>query len=109
MVAAMNWFMTHVLQKIVHPTHIPFETKSQATQISRTRNAGPSRRFFCDSHDSRETLVTNGVEMFQKFDSVEILAPTVNVGHPFVRLPRIVQVEHRGDGVHPQPIDMVFV
>src|SRR5271170_1377619 len=109
MVAAMDGFMAHVLEKVVHPTHVPFETKSQATQVSRTRDAGPGCRFFRDGHDSRETLVANGVEMFHEFDGVEILAPAMNIGHPFARFPGVIKVEHRSNGIHSQAIDMVFV
>ena len=36
MVSPVNWFVTHVLKKVVHPTHIPFETESQPAQVSRT-------------------------------------------------------------------------
>ena len=31
----------HVVQEIVHPTHVPFEAEPEAAQISRPRNAGP--------------------------------------------------------------------
>src|SRR5271157_3167194 len=87
MVSAMNWFMTHIGQKVVHPTHIPFETESQPAQVRRTRDARPGGRFFSDGHDSWETFVTNGVKVFHEFDGVEILAPAVNVGYPFASLP----------------------
>ncbi len=32
---------THVLQEVVHPAHVPFETEAEAAQISRTRHARP--------------------------------------------------------------------
>jgi len=109
MVAAMDWFMAHVLEKIVHPTHIPLETKSQSTQVGRTRDSRPGRRFFGDGHDSRETLVANGVKVFHEFDGIEILATAMNIGYPFARFPGVVKVEHGSNGIHSQAVDMVFV
>src|SRR3984885_14499771 len=109
MVAAMDGFMAHVLEKIVHPTHIPLETKSQSTQVGRTRDPGPGRRFFGDGHDSRETLVADGVKVFHEFDGIEILATAMNIGHPFARFPGVVKVEHGSNGIHSQAVNMVFV
>ena len=38
---------------------------------------------------------------------LEVLAAAVLVGDPLARLARVVEVEHRGDGVHPQAVDVV--
>src|SRR6266536_106668 len=32
---------THVLEEVMHPAHVPFETEAEAAQISRTRHARP--------------------------------------------------------------------
>src|ERR1051326_4546853 len=31
----------HVFEKVVHPTHVPFEPESEAAEIGRAGNAGP--------------------------------------------------------------------
>ena len=39
-------------------------------------------------------------------DRLEVLAAAELVGDPLAGLPRVVEVEHRGDGVHAQPVDV---
>src|SRR4029077_4806119 len=41
MKAAINRIETHVLEEIVHPAHVPFETEAETAQVSRTRHTGP--------------------------------------------------------------------
>src|ERR1041385_332136 len=41
MKAPVNRIETHILEEVVHPTHVPFETKAEAAQVSRTRHAWP--------------------------------------------------------------------
>ena len=41
MKAAINRVEAHVFEEVVHPTHVPFETEPEPTQISRARDAGP--------------------------------------------------------------------
>src|SRR5262249_60200857 len=42
-------------------------------------------------------------------DGIEILAPAELVRHPLARLPRVIQVEGRGDGVDPKPVGVIAV
>ena len=44
--------------------------------------------------------------MAQEADRLEVLAPAVDVGHPFAGLAAVVAIEHRGDGIDAQPVDM---
>src|SRR5262245_17152501 len=41
MKASVDRIERHVVQKIVHPPHVPLEAESQTAQISRPRNARP--------------------------------------------------------------------
>ena len=41
MKATINRIETHVLEEVVHPTHVPFETESEPAEISRPRHAWP--------------------------------------------------------------------
>src|ERR1700736_3312283 len=36
---AIDRIETHVLEEVVHPTHVPFESETQAAEISRPRHA----------------------------------------------------------------------
>jgi hypothetical protein len=53
---------------------------------------------FVQTYDCSAPHFFVGFKVFHEFDRVEILAPAVNVGHPFARLPRIVEVKQRCDG-----------
>src|SRR5471030_3025287 len=39
--APINRIELHVLQEVVHPTHVPFEAEAEPAEIRRPRNAGP--------------------------------------------------------------------
>ena len=49
------------------------------------------------------------VELAHEVDRLEVLAAAVLVGDPLAVLARVVEVQHRGDGVDPQPVDVVAV
>ena len=52
------------------------------------------------------TRVDDGVQLLEERDGLEVLAAAVRVRHPLARLARVVEVEHRGDGVDAQPVDV---
>src|SRR6186713_3091068 len=47
-----------------------------------------------------------GIELPQELDGVDVLAAAVAVRNPLPFLARIIEVEHRGDGVDAQAVDM---
>ncbi len=49
------------------------------------------------------------VQATQELDRVEILMAPVLVRDPLALLARIVEVQHRGHRVHPQPVDVIAV
>src|SRR5438034_3316546 len=51
-VASMNWIKMDIFKHIMHPTHIPFEGKAQATHICWTRYERPGTRFFRNRNGS---------------------------------------------------------
>src|SRR3546814_4282219 len=48
MMAATDRIVLHVMQAVVHPAHVPFVVKTQATIGRRARDAGPRCRFLGD-------------------------------------------------------------
>jgi hypothetical protein len=50
--------------------------------------------------------VAGGVELLQEADRLEVFPPPAGVGCPLARLARVVQVEHRRDGVDAQTVDV---
>ena len=69
-VFAVDRFFGDVGQGVVHPAHVPFESKAEAAQINGARDAGPGGRFFGDHQDARELFVDEGVELVHKGDGV---------------------------------------
>ncbi len=51
--------------------------------------------------------VHHGVEFAQEIDGFQILAATVFVGDPV--LARVIEVQHRGDRVHPQTVQVALL
>ena len=49
------------------------------------------------------------IEAAEEIDGIEIFASAKFVWNPFALFARIVEIQHGGDGVHPQAVDMVFV
>src|SRR5260370_40072539 len=49
------------------------------------------------------------VQLLEEGNSIEVFASSVRVRHPLARLARVIEVEHRGDGVHAQAVDVVLL
>ena len=49
------------------------------------------------------------VEFLEELDGLEVFAAAEFVGDPFARLAAVVEIEHRGHGIDPQAVDVVFV
>ena len=69
-------------------------------------HAGPGRGLLGDRHDAGDAPVGGGVRLLQERDRLEVLAAAVDVRDPLAVVARVVQVEHRGDGVDPQAVDV---
>ena len=74
--------------------------------MGRAGDARPGGRLLGDRHDAGDALVGRGVDLLQERDRLEVLAAAVLVGQPLAGLARVVEVEHRGDGVDAQPVDV---
>ena len=49
------------------------------------------------------------VELPEESDGFEIFAAAEYVRNPFAGLARVIEIEHRGDGVDAQAVDVIFV
>src|SRR5512135_2771549 len=54
-------------------------------------------------------LVRDLVEFFYEPERLEVFVAPMNVRYPFAGPPRIIEVDHRGDRVDPQPVYMVLL
>src|ERR1700761_6263899 len=87
---SMNRFAAHVEQKIVHPSHVPFQPEPETAEVGWPGNTRPGGGFFCDSHDSGKPLVTDFVKAFHEIDGVQVFTTAVDIGYPFPLFPRVV-------------------
>src|SRR5208337_603109 len=46
--AAIDWVARHVIERVVHPTHIPLEAEAEPAVVGGSRDAGKGGRFFGD-------------------------------------------------------------
>src|SRR5882757_285 len=107
--APVNRINAHVVQEIVHPAHVPFEPEPESTEISRTRHTRPRGRFLGDGYEPGELFVTDFVKPLEKVDRLKVFPAAVNVGEPLPGLARVIEVKHRGHGVHAKTVDVIFV
>ena len=107
MVRTVHRVPLQIAQRVVHEAHIPFEPEPQSTRIDRARNAWPAGGLFGDRHDAGMRAIERFVHLLKEGHGLDIFATAMVVGDPFPRLPRIIEVEHGGDRIHPQPIDMI--
>ena len=53
--------------------------------------------------------MTDLVEPFDEVDGGEVFVAAVDIGDPLAGLARIVEIEHRRDGVDPQAVEMIAI
>ena len=97
------WIQFHIFQKVMHPSHIPLEGKAQAALLRCLCDAGPCGGFLGD-HDGSDHK--DAVQMAEEFDGLQIFIFSVLVGDPVSVAAPVVQIQHGGHGVHPEPVHM---
>src|SRR5665811_1628757 len=103
----MHRFVPEVLERVVHPPHVPFETESEATCIDRTGDTGKRRRLLRNGRDAGMFAVGSRVDLLQERDRFEILIPPIDVRFPLPFVPRVVEAQHRRDAVDTQTVNVV--
>ena len=108
-VATVNGLFLHVGEGVVHPAHIPLEAKTQAAQEGGTGDPGEGGGLLGDGHGVRVLAVHLLVGPLQQADRLVVVVAAIDVGHPLAGVARIVQIEHGGDRIHPQAVDVELV
>ena len=106
---AVHRLALEVIERVVHPAHVPLHAESKAADIRGPRHQRPRGRLFGDRLHVGKVAVHALVEEAQELDRVEVLPPAEAVRDPLAVLPAVIQVEHRGDRVDAQPIRVVAV
>ena len=106
MVAPMDGVLFHVLQRVVHPAHVPLEGEAQAAGVGGVRDHRPGSGLLGGGDGAGAFAVGEFVEALQERGGFEVLVAAVHVRLPFAVLARVVQVEHGSHGVHAQPVEV---
>src|SRR5215467_2192197 len=108
-VFAVDGIVREIVERVVHPSHVPFEAETQPAEIGRTGYGGPGSGFFSDGEDTEKFAVRDLVHALEKFDGVKIFAAAELIGNPLAELARIIEIKHGSNGVHAEAVDMVLV
>ena len=106
MVGPPHRVLVHVLQRVVHPPHVPLQAEAEAAVGSGMGHATPGGRLLGDHDDSRVALVRRRVRLLKERDRLEILPPTEAVRDPLAVLARVIEIEHGCHGIHPESVDV---
>src|SRR5680860_734888 len=92
----MNGIVLEVVERVVHPAHVPLEAETEAPQVDRTAHSRPRGRFLGDHHHAGVLTVDDGVQLLEEVDRLEVFAPPELVRDPVALLAGVVEVQHRG-------------
>ncbi len=70
------------------------------------RHLRPGGGFLGDGQRAGEFGVHHGIEFLEEIDGFQVLAAAVLVGQPLAGLARVVEVEHGGNGVDAQAVEV---
>ena len=90
----------------MHPAHVPLVGEAEPAGVGGPAHARPRRGFLGDGDGAGRAPVRGGVQLPQELHRLHVLAAAVLVGHPLPCRARVVQIQHRGHGVHAQPVDV---
>ena len=107
MMLAVDRILADVVQRVVHPAHVPFVAEAEPAKFDRARHLRPCGRFFRGGGGLRKAGEHFGIEAAQEVDGLEIFAAAILVRNPAAGGPAVVEIEHRGDRIDAQAVDAV--
>ena len=91
----------HVVQRVVHPAHVPLEVEAQSAVLGRVGHERPRGGLLGDHHDVGVLLAHDRVGLADERGGVEVLLGALLVEALLARVVDAeVHVEHRRDAVH---------
>ncbi len=106
-VATVNRLARDVVERVVHPAHVPLEAEAKSADRCRARHHRPRGRLFGKRGGGGKIAEHHLVHALEERGRFEILDAAVLVGYPLALAAAVVAVDHRGDGVDPEPVDAV--
>jgi hypothetical protein len=94
MIFTVDRIFADVIQRVMHPAHIPLIPKAETAELDRPRYLRPCGGFLRRCGGMRETGEHFGIEAPQEVDRFEVLPSAVNIGDPAASGPAIVEIQH---------------
>ena len=98
-----------ITERIVHPAHVPLEGEAQTAVFRSTGHFRPRSGFLGDHHRLGIVFLHSGIEHLEEFHRFEILMTAIDIGHPLAVVAVVIEVEHGGNRVHAQTVDVIFI
>ncbi len=108
-ITAVAGFDRQVLERVVHPAQVPLVAEPQPSLVHATGHSGPRGRLLGDHQRIGELLADHRGQLAEEPDRLVVLAATVGVRGPLAGPARVVEVEHRGDRIDAQRVDVELV
>src|SRR3990170_7668939 len=99
--------MGKVLERVVHPAHVPLHPEPQPAHVRGPRDHGPGRGLLGDGLDVGIPAIDLFVQPPEERDGLDVLLAPVLVGDPLAFLAGIVQIEHGRHTVDPDAVSVV--
>ena len=95
----------HILQEIMHPSHVPLKRESETVLFFHISGYfRPCSRLFSDHHGSFVSSKDQGIQMLEKFNSLQVLVTAIFVCDPLSVFFSIIQVQHGCHCIHTQTV-----
>ena len=99
----------HVIQKIMHPSHIPFQREAKSIFLHFSGHLRPCSRLLRDHHGAFVSSKNQRVQVLKELNRLQILISAVFVRHPLAILFSVIQIQHGCHRIHAKTIHMVFL
>ncbi len=103
-VQAVHRVVLEIVQRVVHPAHVPLERKAESAGPRRARHLRPGGGLLGNHQRARVLALHHAAHLAQELDRLQVLVAAVAVRQPLPGFARVVQVQHGGDRVHAQAV-----
>ena len=108
-VAAVDRIRAEVGERVVHPAEVPLVIEPEPAVVHAARDAGEGGRFLGGHGGAVGSLFDRVVRLAQEAHGLVVLAATVAIGDPPAVVAGVVAIEHAGDGVDAQAVEVVLL
>ena len=98
----------HVLCKVMHPPHIPLQSKSKSVILRRSCHLRPCCRLFCNHHNAFISSANYRIQMFKECNRLKILISAKFIRNPLSIFSSVVQIQHRCHCIYTKSVYMIM-